>query len=160
MVKQMLKRPVEIVVYALMIAMAAFIATIFYIYSVLQEAQPLENFNASFITPVSLSTDSEIIAAGTFDRRIMCNILDFEVFLTNTQTGDVILFNKSHLTKAPVVNLKPGIGIPVSFNLAIPDTLYAGVWAPEYRGRYICRNGVFSAIKDQRVILSNITVSE
>jgi len=160
MAKYILKRPVEILLYSLMLAMAVFIAVMIYFYSVLQEAQQLENFNAKFIDPIILSTDTEIVASGTFDRRVMCNLLDFSVMLTNTKTGDVILFNKTHLTKAPVVNLRPGTNVPVSFNLAVPETLYSGLWAPEYHGRYLCRNGIFSAVKDQKVILSNIRVVE
>jgi hypothetical protein len=160
MANYILKRPVEILLYSLMLSMAVFIALMIYFYSVLQEAQPLENFNAKFIDPVTLSTNTEIVAAGSFDRRVMCNLLDFRVVLTNTATGDVILFNKTHLTKAPVANLHPGTSLPVSFNLAVPETLYTGIWAPEYHGRYLCRNGIFSSVKDQTVILGNIRVVE
>lgn len=128
-------------------------------YVTLQQSQPLENFTGHVVNPVYIS-QGILKTAGTYDRDIVCRMTDFSVTLTNINNKERIILGPELLLTAPPSNLNPGKNIPVQFTLAIPTTLYVGIWQVEFSGDYWCRNGLFTAHKHQTVTSSSIQVVE
>jgi len=151
---------IEILLYSIMACMFLFAGILTYTFIILQEARPLENVTANFSSPISLAEDTEIHATGTFDRRIVCNITDFNLFFKSESTTDIIVLTPSHLLNAPTTSVAAGSGLPIELLLSIPSTLYPGRWAVEFHGSYICRKGIFTAVKTQTILANSITVVE
>ena len=141
----------------LLACIVAINALVIHSYVALQQSQPLENFTGHVVNPVYLSLGI-IETAGTYDRDIVCRMTDFSVTLTNINNKERVVIGPESLLTAPPSNLNPGKNIPVQFSLAIPTTLYAGIWQVEFSGDYWCRNGLFTARKHQTVTASSIEV--
>ena len=129
-----------------------------YLYVKLHQAWPLENFVGHIVDPIDLSTDREIIATGTFNRRVACEMYDFTFELRNAMTKDIIILKPEHLSRSPVSTMSPANNINVNFALFIPSNLYAGWWSPTFTGSYICKNGIFTQRKIQRIPVNSFKV--
>jgi len=129
-----------------------------YLYVKLHQAWPLENFVGHIVDPIDLSTDREIIATGTFNRRVACEMYDFTFELRNAMTKDIIILKPEHLSQSPVSTMSPANNINVNFALFIPSNLYAGWWSPTFTGSYICKNGIFTQRKIQRIPVDSFKV--
>ena len=124
----------------------------------MHQAWPLENFVGNIIDPIDLSTDREIIATGTFNRRVACEMYDFTFELRNAMTKDIIILKPEHLSQSPISTMSPANNINVHFALFIPGNLYAGWWTPTFTGSYICKNGIFTQHKIQRIPVDSFKV--
>jgi hypothetical protein len=140
------------------LSMFAAIGTNIYLYVCLQQASPIENFSGHIIDPIDLSTDSLIVATGTFNRRVACEMYDFSFQLRNVITKDIIILKPEHLARVPVASMSPAKNIDVDFALHIPTNLYAGNWAPKFTGSYICKKGIFTQNKHQTIAVDSIEV--
>lgn len=140
------------------LSMFTAIGTNIYLYVCLQQAWPLENFSGHIIDPIDLSTDSLIIATGTFNRRVACEMYDFTFQLRNIKTKDIIILKPEHLARAPISSMSPAKNIDVNFALHIPTNLYAGIWTPTFSGSYICKNGIFTQNKHQTIAVDSFEV--
>ena len=140
------------------LSMFTAIGTNIYLYVCLQQAWPLENFSGHIIDPIDLSTDSLIIATGTFNRRVACEMYDFSFQLRNIKTKDIIILKPEHLARAPISSMSPAKDIDVNFALHIPTNLYAGIWTPTFSGSYICKNGIFTQNKHQTIAVDSFEV--
>ncbi len=149
---------VNILLALITVAMITFITIMFHTFMKLQYASPLENFTGYVVTPVDLATDTVLETSGTLDRPVMCNLIDFKVYLTNTENGDMIVLTPRHLVKAPSASMYPGKNIPVNFSLRIPETLTVGLWSPTFSGKYVCKHGIFTDIKSQDIITPTFEV--
>jgi len=149
---------VNILLALITVCMITFITIMFHTFMKLQYASPLENFTGYVVSPVDLATDNVLETSGTLDRPVMCNLIDFKVYLTNTDNGDMIVLTPRHLVKAPTASMYPGKNIPVNFSLKIPDTLTVGLWSPTFSGKYVCKHGIFTDIKTQDIITPTFTV--
>jgi len=149
-----LQRLLNVALVTLLIMVGLLIAS----YVKLQQAQPLENFSGRVISPIDLATDTILMTEGTFDRPVMCNMIGFKVFLTNQETGDIIVLTPKHLAASPTESMNPGKDIPINFSLHIPSTLVIGTHLPHFQGTYLCRLGIFMSRKVQSVRASSFTV--
>jgi hypothetical protein len=129
-----------------------------YLYVQLHQAWPLEHFNGHILTPVDLSIDKTIVATGTFNRRVACEMYDFTLQLRNITTKDIIILTPEHLATAPTTTMSPANNIDVNFSLFIPGNIYAGFWAPTFTGNYICKSGIFTQNKTQRIVVDSFEV--
>jgi len=129
-----------------------------YLYVKLHQAWPLEHFNGHIETPVDISIDKTIVASGTFNRRVSCEMYNFSLQLRNVDTRDIIILNPEHLATAPTTTMSPAKDIDVNFALHIPSNLYAGFWTPTFTGHYICKSGMFTQNKTQRIVVDSFEV--
>lgn len=143
---------INILLSLITIAMITFVAIMFSTFAKLQYSDPLENFTGYIVSPIDLATDTALETSGTLDRPVMCNLVDFKVFITNIDSGDIIVLTPNHLIKAPAASIHPGKNIPVNFSLKIPDTLVPGTWSPMFSGKYVCKHGIFTDVKVQDII--------
>lgn len=160
LIGKIVNKPTELLLVSLVIAMLSFTGNLFYTYIFLQRAQPLENFSGYIITPIVLDTDSTIRTGGVFDRRVYCDLTNFMVYLTNTETGDITAITREHMVEMPVTLAKPQKDMPITFTARIPNNLYAGTWSPEFVGSYICMKGIFTSLKTQRIVTNSVIVVE
>lgn len=151
---------VEITLVILVLSMITFMGTMIYSYSKLHQARPLQNFTGYITSPISLAKDDKLIAGGTFDRTVMCQLYDFHLYLTHSETKETLLIGPETLAEAPVSYANPGKSLPIKFAVSIPSTMYPGEWTPKFEGRYMCRNGLFTAHKIQEVSTNSFIVTE
>ena len=142
----------NMLLFALLALMAVFIFSIFSSFITLQTAHPLENFKGK-LQAVDLSHGRHATAVGTYDRKVACSLLDFQLTLKNTYNKDMYVLTKDHLIKAPPAFLDPGKNIPLTFTVKLPTTITTGQYVPTFHGDYICKNGIFQQWKHQTVIV-------
>lgn len=129
-----------------------------YLYVQLHQAWPLENFSGEVRTPIDLASENTIVVIGTFNRRVACEMYDFDIQLRNVDTKDILILKPEHLAKAPTSARSPANNIDVRFSLFIPRNLYIGWWTPKFTGNYICKNGIFTQHKTQRISVDSFEV--
>jgi hypothetical protein len=143
---------VNILLSLITVAMITFMTIMVSTYVKLHYSDPLENFTGYIVSPVDLATDTVLETSGTLDRPVMCNLIDFKVYLTNLDNDDIIVLTPRHLVQAPTASMHPGKNIPVNFSLKIPHTLEVGTWSPVFTGKYVCKLGIFTDVKVQDVL--------
>lgn len=158
MAKYFVKRPIEVLLFGLVLAMLVFVGSLVNSFNTLHKHMPLENFTGRIIDPVILGEQASMRTGGTFDRNISCNLISFQVILTNIDTDDVAVITEKHLLVAPPAQSRKGVNLNVQFETRIPKNLYAGTWSPVFQGTYICREGIFSTVKTQRALVPTFEV--
>lgn len=137
----------------IMASLCVFIAiTISSVISV-NDHEPFENTKIYVKSPVDLAKGGIMVAAGTFDRRIQCTLLKFDVFLKNQETGKTVVLGIKDLVKAPPINIEAGKNIPVSMTLRLTQDIFVGWWVPVFQGEYECNSGLAHKHKIQRLIV-------
>ena len=117
-------------------------------------SMPFENFEA--ITSYN-PQDHTLVANGTYDRHIRCNLIDFRVLMSSA--GKIIVLTRKDLKVAPPAAVDPGDDIPISMELHLPETIANGRWNPAYVGHYVCKSGLFTSHKMQELISNSIIIN-
>jgi hypothetical protein len=136
----------------------AFVAVMTNTYIRLQAAQPLENLSVRVVQPV-YSGQTTLEFEGTFDRPVACRLTDFNLRLSNADTGQVIVLNSQNLVRAPATEKGPGDSLVVEFAVTLPDSIRSGFWTPEFDGEYLCRLGIFLDQKHETFSIAGFQVT-
>lgn len=139
------------------LSMMLFIGSLFCQFLKLHYADPLDNIQVRVESPVHI-TDEEIVWIGIYDRDVKCTLIAFKVFLTSVRNDDIIVLDQRHLTRTPKPNTGPGNAIPISFALAMPKTVYPGMWKSVFYGNYVCQNGIFMERKHVELPVTGIRI--
>lgn len=137
----------------------ASVACLFNSYITVINTNPLKNIKVQVVEPV-YTNSYEIVWAGTYDRDVRCRLLTFKLYLTNKESGDVIMLGPQHLTRTPKPNLEPGTNIPINFALKTPTNIYAGVWSSLFDAKYVCQHGIFQQVIHVEDPVDSFTVIE
>ena len=149
---------INVILAGIVLAMFLFVFFIFGSYLKLQQASPLENFQGS-LTNVDLSHTRVTTAIGKYDRSVVCNLVDFKLYIENSVTGDIYVLTKDNLTKAPSANINPGENIPLNFALKLPYSISTGTYTPTFSGAYVCKEGLFTQYKHQNLVTPTFDVT-
>lgn len=138
------------------------VANIYFLYHfiLVHTASPLENLQVELSEPVSISAGDPLVATGTYDRRIRCQLNDFDMHFKNMTSDAELILGPEALLKTPPANLSPGVSIPIDFAVRQPYGLTPGIWKPEFHGFYTCASSLFMLQKNVMVNLSALRVVE
>lgn len=145
-------RIVSLIIGSTIIIMLAINIFIVSTYATLTTSHPLENLRGVTVDPISTESP-HIIFKGKYDRGIECTLEGFTVLLINTGNKDTLMLNHQHLAISPEPDTGPGRDIDIKFALHTPKSIYAGKWATQFTGSYVCRNGIFT---DHKTVLVRV----
>lgn len=134
----------EIVLSISLILTMSLLCVIAYNYYHLHSSDPMENFRAE-IRP---SENGSILKAyGSYDRAIVCELYDFDLYLVDTDNGKEYIVTPSEAVQIPKRNATPGDNKEIEFAVRTPKNMSSGWYTPRMHANYICSYSIFETKK-------------